>query len=659
MITAGCNKSGGVTVVGLLDVLRTLGRFARCRKAAVSIVAALSLPSLIAFSSLVAEYGHGLLVQAQDQRVADLAAYAGGLAYNANGYDDAMRWAARAVAARNGVSSSQVTVSLVNSPTGDGYKAVYVKVATTVPIYLAQVVGASTSLPVSAVSYAELATQNMPCVLATSSNAAGVQLSGSATVTADGCTVSSNASETVPCGSEIMAKAVTYGSAAPTNPCNNIVPPPGQGSVPITQRVQPDPLASDAGVLSATSHLTSVSSLAAPTTPAVTSGGDVNFGGSTSTVLSQLAADGCSGALSGSVWTVTCSGAGPFNFGNVTTSGTVNFNTSGSTTTTYNFSGGITVSSGTVNFGAGTYNVAQGLNVTGGTTANFTDGTFNIGRMTSKCNSTYYSICNQGQLLNFAGTSVFNIASGVYSSGSSQLVMGSGSNNSFWVGPSSGGTSFYLGGGSYTVLGDATGASSVFKLIGDLDVAANAGCLTVSAAAQHDINGNFMTAGATTLGSGIYSVTGYVALGGNGGGNSQCKSQSVGITGTNVTIALGGASTPSNGPCAGQTFCVANGYDDVNLSGPTSGTTRGLVVVGPTANTGSALFAEGANTTTLSGALYFPQGGVALTGSAAIGGGAGQCLQIVGTQVTLSGGSLASSNCLSTSNNTATVVLVS
>ena len=48
---------------GLLDIVRGLRAFVRDRKAAVSIVAALSLPALIAFSSLVAEYGHGLLIK--------------------------------------------------------------------------------------------------------------------------------------------------------------------------------------------------------------------------------------------------------------------------------------------------------------------------------------------------------------------------------------------------------------------------------------------------------------------------------------------------------------------------------------------------------------------------------------------------------------------
>ena len=43
---------------GLHDIGDRLVGFVRDRRAAVSIIAALSLPALIAFSSLVAEYGH-------------------------------------------------------------------------------------------------------------------------------------------------------------------------------------------------------------------------------------------------------------------------------------------------------------------------------------------------------------------------------------------------------------------------------------------------------------------------------------------------------------------------------------------------------------------------------------------------------------------------
>ena len=58
------------------------GLFAH-RRGAVSLLAALALPCLIGTAGLVVEYGHGVLEKVENQRVADLSAYAGAVAYNA------------------------------------------------------------------------------------------------------------------------------------------------------------------------------------------------------------------------------------------------------------------------------------------------------------------------------------------------------------------------------------------------------------------------------------------------------------------------------------------------------------------------------------------------------------------------------------------------
>lgn len=65
-------------------------------------------------------------------------------------------------------------------------------------------------------------------------------------------------------------------------------------------------------------------------------------------------------ARSGSTWTVTCSGNGPFNLGTISLGGGINLyvNVNGSCSATYNFSGNIDGSNGTIiSFGPGTYNV--------------------------------------------------------------------------------------------------------------------------------------------------------------------------------------------------------------------------------------------------------------------------------------------------------------
>ena len=315
-----------------------------------------------------------------------------------------------------------------------------------------------------------------------------------------------------------------------------------------------------------------------------------------------------------------------------------------------------------MSFPAGIYNIAKGLVTGGGSTTTFGAGTFNIGQYASSCNGGgKYSICNTGTSLTFGGPSSFTLSNGIYNKGGETLTLGSGSTNSFDIGPSSDGNAFYAGGGSTTLFADATGSSDLFQLVGNLNVASGGGsCLQISAAAQHDIDGNMSTAGGTNLGAGVYTVHGYIALGGGGGGDVTCWGSTVGMYGADVTMVTDGSSTPSSGVCSGQAFCVAAGYGHVTLTSPTSGTTADLAVIGPQSpsTTAGAYFAEGASNTNISGAFYFPNGPVSFSGAAALGSGTGQCLELIGSQVTLAGGSALASTCVSSGAVTASAVLV-
>ncbi|HEX4199201.1 MAG TPA: pilus assembly protein TadG-related protein [Caulobacteraceae bacterium] len=632
-------------------------------------MAALVLPALIGMVGLVAEYGHGLLSKVENQRVADLAAYAGALAYNATSSTTAMTTAADNVAALNNIPASAVSVTLVSSPSGDGQSAVDVQVATQVPLLLSQMVGSGPQLPVSSTGYAELEAGVPACVIALKAGGTGVTLSGGTSVTAPACAVASNNTVTVPCGDTITTKSVAYNSAAlPSEPCGGIVAPSG-GTLSMVKTVTADPLATNSGVTTATAYLATVAGYSNPSLAAVPNGQDVAFGYNGNAATQVASVPGCStttttGPGSGNTWTVNCSGQSSYNFGNITLSGgiTVNFNTGGAANSVYNFSGSIDDGSATaLTFGPGTYNIAKGLNAGGGVKTTFGAGTFNIGQMTSACSGgAKFSICNNSTTV-FGGPSVFNLAGGVYNGGGASLTLGSGSTNSFVIGPSSAGDAVVAAGGSKTVFGDATGTGDLFQLIGNLNVISGGGsCMTISAAAQHDIKGNFASAGGTLLGSGVYTVTGYIGLGVNGGGDVTCNGVDIGINGTNVTLVDGGASTPTSGSCAGQSFCVAAGYSNITLTAPSAGTTAELVVIGPTStsNTTGATFTEGASGTTLSGAFYYPNGTISLGGSASVGNGVGQCLELIGSQVTLTGGTTAASTCISSGATTSTVRLV-
>jgi hypothetical protein len=572
---------------------------------AVGVVAAFALPATLAMASLVAEYGHALVVKTQDQRVADAAAYAGALAYNTTSSQATMISAAKGIASLNGVAASGVTATLVNSPTGDGNQAVQAQVTSSVPLFLAQIFGAKATMPVSATSYAELSAQVNPCVIALSSSGAGVTLSGGTSLSATKCSVGSNNTLTVPCGTTIFAVSVSYAGATPSQKCGGIESPTG-GPAPLVKKSSADPLAGSTAVKTLSARVTTDLGLVGPSVP---SGPDLDFNSKPAKILSALSQQNCTGVQDSSGnWTVDCS-SGTHNFGllNVQGATTVNFAVNSSSSNTYTFSGPVTVSgSGVLVTGGGSFTLAQGLSTSGGTV----------------------------------------------------VRLGSGTANSFQIGPNSKGSAINIGGGGSLFLADATGSASVFQVVGD--ITSNGGtCVQMSAAAQHDIDGSIDMSGAVILGSGVYTVTGYVALGGNNGGNVTCNGSSVGLLGNNVVLVIGGQPSYPNGNCAGQALCIGAGYQTVTLTGPTSGPYAGLVVVGPQTNNAGALFTAGASGTSISGAFYFPKGSISLQGGAALGGGTGQCLEIIGSQVTLQGGTAAASNCISsTSSATASVTLV-
>jgi hypothetical protein len=196
-------------------------------------------------------------------------------------------------------------------------------------------------------------------------------------------------------------------------------------------------------------------------------------------------------------------------------------------------------------------------------------------------------------------------------------------------------------------MGDATGPFSTFQIVGNIETAGGS-CLTYPAAAQHDIKGNLTASGANILGAGVYTLDGYVAFGANGGGNVTCGGQTVGVKGTDVTFIVSGKAEPSSGSCKGQAFCVGAGYSGIVMVAPTSGALAKVVVVGPqsTLVTRGAAFTEGGSNGTLSGAFYFPNGPITMSGGAGISGTGDYCLQLIGSRITLTGGTAAASECI-------------
>lgn len=661
--------------------MRGLFRFLRelCGETggAVSILAALVLVSVIGVSALALEYGHGLLQKVENQRVADLAAYGGALVYGATSSSTSATGAAANVAALNGVSSG-VVPSVVSSPTGDGNSAVRVTVTKNVPLVLARVLTTSATMPVTATAYAEIKSDAPACVIALSGSGTGVTMSGGTNLTADSCAVASNNSFALSGGAKLVTQNVDYGKTAPSVSGGASITAPSGKTLHQNKVTTTDPLAPSSGspgsteVSNATAHLGfnstggcagtsgTVCAITSPAAPTVPAGTAVNFGYN-SIPTSNLPAN-CSDSWNSSAHThtLTCTGTGPFDFGAISLAGGLSATvTNTSSGATYNFSGAVNASSSnglTFNGGSGAaYNMAGGLITGGNAPMSFSAGTFNIAASSASCNSSSgYSICDSSTL-SIAGPSTFVLTGGIYISGGSNLTLGTtGTNtNSYHIGAASDGYSIAAGGGAATTFYDATGTGDLFQTAGNiLNGGSSSACLTLPAAAEHDINGYVSLSCGATLGAGVYTVAKYVSIGGSGGGGT--------VTGSNVTIVVGGFAVPTSGSCQGLAFCIANGFSNVTLTAPTSGGTKNLAVIGPLSSSknpsAGATFVEGSSGTNISGAFYFPNGGVSLSGSATINSSGG-CLELIGSQVTLGGGSAAGSTCSGlTSNSLGTVV---
>jgi uncharacterized membrane protein len=117
-------------------------------RGSISVLSALTIVAVIGFSALALEFGHGLLQRVENQRIADVAAYGGALVYNSTGSSSSTSSAVGNIAALNGLSSTAANSSVVSSPTSDGNNAVKVTLTTNVPLYLAQLIRANTTMGV-------------------------------------------------------------------------------------------------------------------------------------------------------------------------------------------------------------------------------------------------------------------------------------------------------------------------------------------------------------------------------------------------------------------------------------------------------------------------------------------------------------------------------
>jgi hypothetical protein len=543
-----------------------------------------------------------------------------------------------------------VTAKVVSSPSGDGNNAVEVQVSSQVTLLLSKALAVRTSsnlsnFTVTATSFAEIAGGSPPCIVALSGGGTGVTLSGSGSITADACAVESENTLSVPCGTTLTTPTVDYGGSAPSVGCGGIVAPTGE-TLSEKHTTVSDPLTGNTEVSALRSRLTSgaigsgstqdsttgVENMTQPSAPTVAGSCVPTFG-------SGWSGSGC--PTSTCTWnsgatTLTCTGTGPFNFQSIS------FQTGGTNSIVDSTSGA-------------TFNIAQGISASGGTTITLPSGTYNLGA--AKCSDKKYSatnvsICDSTTKITFAGPITMTASGGVYVGGGVTLDLGSSStNNSFNLGKASDGNAVNVGGGSVLTFGDATGTGDVFETVGSIN-SSGGSCLALSAATNHDINGYITSSGGLMLGAGTYTISNYFSLGDpNNGGAVTCTvpwgvgSKTVGLYAVDVSIVLGGVTTLSDGTCGTVTFCIVAGFTNVTLEAPTSGSAEDMGVIGPASGSAGALFGQGASGGTITGAFYFPTEGITMNGGASTGSGTGSCLEMIGSQVTVSNGASTATYC--------------
>jgi Flp pilus assembly protein TadG len=247
-------------------------------------------------------------------------------------------------------------------------------------------------------------------------------------------------------------------------------------------------------------------------------------------------------------------------------------------------------------------------------------------------------IMNAGTYVFPSGFTIPSSATLTIASGVTIIVQAGGWNNSGVVQFGSGNYSIYIAAGGWTsgttafgsgnyqisVVGNWTiGATTfgngnyTFALTGDL----NSGALTMGTGTYSGSMANWNLTDNTTVGSGIYYLSGNLNLTGNASNNET-------VTANGVTFVLTGATSVINSTGNHQTWTVTP---------PTTGWNAGLAIWEPN-STGSNQIATGNNSTaTFTGLLYAPKADMQYVGNS---GSTPVCTQIVTNTIEFGGNSI-------------------
>jgi hypothetical protein len=403
------------------------------RRGSVGILAAMVLPATIGVAGLALEYGDGLLIKAQSQRIADLAAYGGAIAYNAGtSPDDAivrLNAAVARVATLNGIAASSATASFVSSPRGNGYNAILVTVAGAVPLALSKVLQTSDQVSVSASAYAEMKAAGAACIVGLAGSGNSVLEDGGATLRGTSCAVAAKSNLSMSGGATMTALGVyaggtvsrTGGSAITTTPtANNVV----QNYSGIS-----DPVAGNAAVQAAFAGLSNLGGTV--TTPA--GGISLNFGYQSCPNAADRACDYYSSGGNFLHGTLPCT-SGSYAIDSISVSGGVHVHISATPGCNYTIAHGINNGGSLLQIdgAAGSWNVNGGITINGGATTTFTANSYRIAGTVSLVGTVNWLTSGTSPSVQFlnavslgSGGGTFTFGDGNYSV-NGNLTLGSG-----------------------------------------------------------------------------------------------------------------------------------------------------------------------------------------------------------------------------------------
>ena len=478
---------------------RSIAEFARrlrhSTRGGVALIGALSLTSVVGMGAFAVEATQGYAAKTSNQRIADMAALAGALAYNVHNSTTEMTATAKAVAAAQGLPASAAAVALVTDA-ATSQQLVEVTVTTSVPITLGRVLTPALSYEVSAIGAATLsttATITPPCVAALSGTPTyGVDLNGGTSISASGCAVSTNAGVSVGGGASITTQQVNAGKSVDTNGGATITTTPTANNIFQNKtNAASDWMISDAGLKAALCQVNKINNTT-----------DADYADGNDDCISELVTPA---AASGPDWNLDYSPTGE-----------VAAYRSGSTYV-------IPVTSTRV---IRSVTLAGGITATFQGPANLTIGTITMGG---------------GTTLHIGGGNVV-INNKIDLQGGAVLDIDVGVGNSVTIGSSTGttsGTSISIAGGSKVCFtancAAPTAAAGKFSVAGEIN--SNGGSTIIFPKAEtHIIGGDLDLQGSSTFGSGTYIIGG--SFTNNTGGT---------MTGSDVSFVLGGTFTLSGG----------------------------------------------------------------------------------------------------------------